>query len=375
MQAATSVRASRACESLSGQIVLVLQGGGALGAFQVGVYQAMHEAGIDPHWVVGTSIGAINAALIVGNPPERRLERLLAFWERVTHRPTGSFGLMLPGLDSMLNNLGAMTRGVPGFFRVSSTAMLGPHAAVGVERAAWYDTSPLRETLAELVDFECLNSFPTRLTVGAVNARTGAMRYFDSRDQRIGVDHIMASGALPPAFPAVRIDGEPYWDGGIYSNTPTEVVFDDNPRRDSVIFAVHLWNPEGGEPTSIWDVTGRHKEIQYSSRARAHILKLQQVHRLRHVIRELKRRLPEDMADDPEVAELAAWGCGTEMQVVRLLAPRLDGEDHTKDIDFTPAGIRARIEAGYAQGKRAIEAAPWTAAVDPMEGVAIHEYA
>ena len=380
-----------AAASLQGQIVLVLQGGGALGAFQAGVYQAMHEAGIDPHWVVGTSIGAINAAIIAGNPPEQRLGRLDAFWDAVEHRPFGAIGSMLAGMeglrglfggagalltgaDGLANNWSALTQGVPGFYRPSAAAWLGPRAAVGIERAAWYDTAPLRETLAGLVDFDCLNSNPTRLTVGAVNARTGAMCYFDSREQPIGLDHIMASGALPPAFPAVRIDGEPYWDGGIYSNTPTEVVFDDNPRRDSVIFSVHLWNPEGSEPTSIWDVAGRHKEIQYSSRAGAHIRKLQELHRLRHVIRELARRLPPDMANDPEVAELASWGCGTTMHVLRLQAPRLDGEDHTKDIDFTPAGIRARREAGYAQAKRAIGAAPWTGAVDPVAGIEIHSY-
>jgi NTE family protein len=260
-------------------------------------------------------------------------------------------------------------------FRPSATAWLGPRAAVGVERAAWYDTSPLRETLAGLADFDSLHGCPTRLTVGAVNARTGTMRYFDSREQLIGIDHVMASGALPPAFPAVRIEGEPYWDGGIYSNTPTEVVFDDNPRRDSVIFSVQLWNPEGAEPTSIWDVAGRHKDIQYASRAGAHIRKLQELHRLRHVIRELARRMPAEMAEHRDIAELAAWGCGTTMHVLQLQAPRLDGEDHTKDVDFTAAGIRARRAAGYAQAKRAIAAAPWTQAVDPIAGVALHAYA
>ncbi len=391
--ATPSPGASRRCEAaLPGQIVLVLQGGGALGAFQAGVYHAMHEAGIDPHWVVGTSIGAINAAIIAGNEPANRLDRLQRFWDAVEHRPFGPLGsifagtealrglfgaggLPLPGVDGLANNWSALTQGVAGFYRPSPAAWLGPRATVGVERAAWYDASPLRETLAALVDLECLNASRTRLTVGAVNARTGAMRYFDSRDQPLGLDHVMASGALPPAFPAVRIEGEPYWDGGIYSNTPTEVVFDDNPRRDSVIFAVQLWNPEGGEPTSIWDVHGRHKEIQYASRTRAHIRKLHELHRLRHVIRELAERIAPERSADPQVEELLAWGCGTTMHVLQLQAPRLDGEDHTKDIDFTAAGIRARREAGYAQAKRVIAAAPWTAAVDPIEGVAVHAYA
>jgi NTE family protein len=359
----------------SGQIVLVLQGGGALGAFQAGVYVALHEAGVDPHWVVGTSIGAINGALIAGNPPERRLEKLHAFWDGIEHRSPWYSALTYPGFNGHNNNLNALTFGVRGFFQPSPTSWLGPHAVVGIERAAWYDTSPLRETLGALVDFDYLNAGPTRLTVGAVNARTGAMRYFDSRDEPVRLEHVMASGALPPAFPAVRIDGEPYWDGGIYSNTPAEVVFDDHPRRDSVIFAVHLWSPEGSEPGTIWDVAGRQKEIQYASRARSHARKLQQTHRLRHVIRELARRLPRDVAEEPEIKALTAWGCGTTMQIVRLLAPRLDREDHTKDIDFTRAGMRARFSAGYAQGRRAIEAGAWQQPVDPVEGVAIHEYA
>jgi NTE family protein len=199
------------------------------------------------------------------------------------------------------------------------------------------------------------------------------MRYFDNRDAPIGVDHIMASGALPPAFPAVRIDGEPYWDGGVYSNTPIEAVLDDNPRRDATIFAVNVWQPKGPEPESIWQVMGRQKDIQYASRADSHIARQKQIHHLRHVIRQLAQRMPAGLRNDPELRELASWGCGTTMHVVRLLAPRLDGEDHTKDIDFTPAGVRARWQAGCADTMRAIERAPWTAQVDPIDGVVVHE--
>ena len=185
------------------------------------------------------------------------------------------------------------------------------------------------------------------------------MRYFDSRKERLGVDHVMASGALPPAFGAVRIDGVPYWDGGIYSNTPIEAVFDDKPRRDSLIFAVNVWHQEAPEPNSIWEVMARQKDIQFASRADSHIARQKQIHHLRHIIRELTKQLPAAKRADARVKELASWACGTQMHIAHLLAPRLKNEDHTKDIDFTPNGIRARREAGYADTMQMITRAPW----------------
>jgi NTE family protein len=359
--------------SLPGQVVLVLQGGGALGAYQVGVYQALHEAGIEPEWVIGTSIGAINAAIIAGNAPGERMARLEAFWDRVRHRVDGDPLRRLVGLANVPANAAAVLSGIPAFFTPNGAAWWGPHFPLGIERAAYYTTEPLRRTLADLVDVEHLGGGRTRLTVGAVNARTGQMRYFDSRGERLRLDHVLASGALPPAFPAVRIDGDPYWDGGIYSNTPIEAVLDDHPRRDSVIFTVQMWNPEGPEPETVWQVLGRQKDIQYASRASSHILRQKQIHRLRHVIRELAKHVPEKARASAQVRELASWGCGTTMHVARLVAPKLDGEDHTKDIDFTPAGIRARWQAGYADTRRMIARAPWNAPVDPIDGVVLHE--
>src|SRR6516165_8705128 len=211
-----------------------------------------------------------------------------------------------------------------------------------------------------------------RLTVGAAHVRTSEMRYFYSRETAITVQHVMASGALPPAFPAVRIDGELYWDGGILSNTPTEAIFDDNPRRDSLIFAVHMWNPMGPEPESIWEVLHRHKDIQYSSRVASHIARQRQVHKLRHVVSELVKLMPEDVRARPVVKDLAEYGGLARMHVVRLLAPRLDSENHTKDSDFSPTGIRLRWEAGYADTTRALQRAPWNDARDPLEGVILH---
>jgi NTE family protein len=199
------------------------------------------------------------------------------------------------------------------------------------------------------------------------------MRYFDSREIEIGVKHIMASGALPPAFPAIRIDGELYWDGGILSNTPTEVVFDDYPRRNSLIFAVHVWNPTGPEPETIWEVLHRQKDIQYSSRVANDIARQMQTHRLRHVIKELVGYVPEEVRNSEFVRDLAGYGCLTRMHVVSLLAPRIDNEDHTKDVDFSAVSIRRRWEAGYAHACRAIEQAPWQGEFDPLDGVILHE--
>lgn len=358
-----------------GQIVLVLQGGGALGAYQVGAYQALHEAGIEPDWVIGTSIGAINAALIAGNRREQRLAKLSEFWEGVEwHQPLGVSAALPWWIAGPASNFSTLTMGVPGFFEPNPKSWLGVRAPLGIEDASYYRTDQLRITLTRLVDFDLIGRNSTRLTVGAVNARTGAMRYFDSRREPLNVSHVMASGALPPAFPAVRIDGEPYWDGGIYSNTPTEAVLDDNPRKSSTVFSVHLWNPSGTEPQSIWDVLGRQKEIQYSSRAVSHVNRQKQIHRLRHVINEMARHVPERDRKSDEVRELMSWGCKTTVHIVRLLAPRLDGEDHTKDIDFTPTGIKARWAAGYADTRDAIAKKPWDCEVDPLEGLLLHEH-
>jgi NTE family protein len=355
------------------QTVLVLQGGGALGAYQVGVYQALHEHGVEPDWVIGTSIGAINAALIAGNQPENRLARLHAFWDAVEHAAPHDGLHLWPGLGNVFTNLHTVSRGIPNFFTPNPASWIGTQAQVGVEAASYYSTAPLHATLKSLVEFDLLAECRTRLTVGAVNVRSGRMHYFDSRDARLGPEHVMASGALPPAFPAIRVDGEPYWDGGIYSNTPIEAVLDDKPRRDSLIFAVSMWQPTGPEPESIWQVMGRQKDIQYASRAESHIARQKQIHHMRHIIRQMAGKVPPAQRDSPEFRELASWGCHTTMHVVRLQAPRLDGEDHTKDIDFTPTGVRARWQAGYADTLRALESQPWSAPIDPMDGVVVHQ--
>ena len=371
-QNAESVRAADQ-SAARGQIVLVFQGGGALGAYQVGVYQAMHEAGMEPDWVIGTSIGAINGTIIAGNRPDERMPKLERFWRLVQNHAAADFSAFWRSFGNAFSNYAIYTRGVEGFFSPNPDAAWGMHSHLGVERAAFYTTGPLRSTLSELIDFDHVNAKRTRLTLGAVNVASGEMRYFDSRDADLCATHVMASGALPPAFPAIRIDGEPYWDGGVYSNTPIEVVLDDKPRRDSLIFAANMWHPRGPEPETIWQVLGRQKDIQYASRANSHITRQQQIHRMRHIIRELGAHLPAGQRDAPAVQKLLAYGCATVMHVVPLLAPRIEGEDHTKDIDFTPAGVQARRQAGYADMRRALAQAPWRAEIDAMDGIILHE--
>lgn len=355
-----------------GQTILVLQGGGALGAYQVGVFQALQDAGIELDWVIGTSIGAINAALIAGSPPAERIARLTEFWHRI-ERYSYVPGIMPVWMSAAVRNMFAVTAGVPNFFAPQPAAFLGQHVPLGAEAASYYSVEPLMATLTDLVDFDLVNNGPTRLTVGAANVGTGQMRYFDSRDMTIDVRHVMASGALPPAFPAVRVDGELYWDGGIVSNTPVEAVFDDMPRRSAVIFAVHLWNPEGKEPETLWEVMNRQKDLQYASRAVSHIFRQRQIHKLRHIITELGALLPDEVRRRNDVAELIGYGCKTRMHVVRLLVPALDNEDHSKDIDFSPRGIAERRDAGYRHTMDVVEKRPWEAEVDEIEGFVLHE--
>ena len=356
--------------------MLVLQGGGALGSYQAGVYQALHEAGIEPDWIIGTSIGAINASLIAGNAPQNRLSRLREFWKKMEQNPVWSFRDVFPGFNEKLSYWSTVTNGIPGFFRPNALAHAGDSYPLGADRAGYYSTAPLEQTLNDLVDFKLVNACKPRLTVGAAHVRSSEMRYFDSRDCELGVKHIMASGALPPAFPAIRIDGELYWDGGILSNTPTEAVFDDNPRKNSLIFAVHLWNPVrrradhdggGAEPPQGRAVflAGSPARSRASSRRTGCAMSSTS----------LQRRLPEAERNSEAVRELAGYGCPTRMHVVRLLAPQLECETHTKDIDFSPSGIMQRWDAGYRHTKAVLDRKPWIGEFDPLSGVILHEQA
>ena len=369
--------ASRASSSGDGEVerlVLVLQGGGALGAYQAGVYHALHDAGLEPDWIIGTSIGAINASLICGNERGARLSALHEFWHRVSLKRNWPSWPLYPPFSQLMNYWSILGSGLQSFFEPNPFAFCGPHVHLGSDRAGYYSTEPLRKTLSELVDFKRLGREGPRLTVGTAHVRTSRMRYFDSKSDDLDVRHVMASGALPPAFPPIRIDGELYWDGGILSNTPTEIVFDEYPRYSSLIFAVHMWNPVGSEPETIWEVMHRQKDIQYSSRIASHITRQKQMHKLRHVIEELASLVPEAKTHTDHARELMSWGCNTRMNIVRLLAPSLLHEDQTKDVDFSRAGIRARWRAGYENAKTAIMKEPWRAPHDPLDAVVLHEF-
>lgn len=354
-----------------GETILVLQGGGALGAYQVGVFEALAEIGLEPDWVIGTSIGAINGSIIAGNAPSDRLENLNAFWDHITQ--FDPFKFSTSDASALALNFSTLAFGLPGFFRPNPMAMFNPFLELGPDKAGYYSTDPLRETLSDLIDFERINRGDTRLTVGAASVSDSEMHYFDSNDDAFSLDHTMASGALPPAFPPVRIKGQLYWDGGILSNTPVEYVFDARPRRNAFVISVQLWNHLGDEPQSVWQALNRQKDLQFSSRVEAHITRQRQIHRLRHIIAELAAKLP----DDPEVREatsaLAGHGCNTRMHLVRLLAAPLPAENHLKDVDFSPDGIRSRRDAGLRDTRKMLKQAPWRHDFDESEGLVLHD--
>ena len=258
------------------QIALLLQGGGALGSYQAGVYQALAEADLHPDWVAGISIGAVNAAIIAGNPPERRVDRLREFWETVSTSPLGVPYLKSVELKDEMNHQfvnqarawSILLFGAPNFFvpRMPPPLFWPPRIAT---KASYYDNSPLRTTLERLVDFDRINAGEMRFSVGAVDICSGDFTYFDTTTHRIGAEHVMASGSLPPGFPATEIDGKHYWDGGLVSNTPLQWVLECRPRRDTLALQVDLWNARGVMPKDLIEVEVRQKEIVYSSRNRA----------------------------------------------------------------------------------------------------------
>jgi NTE family protein len=347
--------------ALPGRVVLVMQGGGAPGCYQAGAYQALHEAGLEPDWIIGTSIGAINGAIIAGNEVIKRVERLQEFWEKLDSR-----------LPEPLNQLAPLVAGVPGFYYTNPLLAWGSDARVGIERAAMYLVDPLKKLLPELVDFDLVNSGNTRFTLGLTTVQTGQIRYFDSKQEKIGLEHIVGSSAIPPCFPAVLIDGEYYWDGGVYSNSPIEVVFDEYPRESSVVFAVQIWHTHGDRPESLSHAFMREKDILFGSRSRTHIIRQAQLHRMRRIIRELVDMLPEEQRHSPRVEELASWSCTTTMHLVEINAQPIEGETNARDYDFSRPAIQARWRAGYADTCRMLERRPWNDPIDPATDVTLY---
>jgi NTE family protein len=356
------------------RIVLVLQGGGALGAYQAGVYQALHEHDLVPDWIVGTSIGAINAALIAGNEQANRLQRVKAFWDRVSHPDAvdmSQVGDDLRRSNIWLNTVDTVLRGAPGFFapRLFSGFPFG--MPVVPEEASFYDTNPLKATLDDLVDFDYLNAEGgMRLTVNAVNVRSGELAHFDNRNLTLCPDHVRASGSLPPAFAPVRIDGELYWDGGLYSNTPLESVLNELPSGDTLCFMVDLWSAEGPEPVTLDEVATRQKDVTFASRSKRHIEDYAQTHTMQ---RKLYARLPEGTRSAGDEADLLALGCDATLHIVRLPYAGRDWHMAAKDVNFSKGSIEWRWDQGYRDAMRALTHAGWLQFVTDDAAVVVHE--
>jgi NTE family protein len=342
-------------------IALVLQGGGALGAYQAGVYEALAEADLHPDWISGISIGAINGALIAGNAPQERVDKLRAFWERVTDKPCFDWGerslwVKSDAVRQWLNQMSAyfaLAGGASGFFtpRFPMPWLQPPGTPAAT---SFYDTSRLKQTLEELVDFERINAQRLRFSVGAVNVRSGNFVYFDTATHPIGPEHIMASAALPPGFPAVEIDGEHYWDGGLVSNTPLQWIADSRPHFDTLAFQVDLWNARGELPFSIADVATRQKEIQYSSRTRAGTDSFKHIQRLRGALADLFEKLPEALRKGPEARLLQPLGDHKVYNIVHLIYRAKNYEGQSKDYDFSRASMEEHWRAGYRDAIRTL---------------------
>jgi NTE family protein len=363
------------------QTVLLLQGGGALGSYQAGVYQALAEANLHPDWVAGISIGAVNAALIAGNPPEKRVERLREFWEAVSTSPLGvpyfpSLAIPDDSTHSLVNQtsaLGILLFGAPYFF----APRLPPPMPWDVHRAdavSFYDVSPLKATLERLVDFDRINAGGTRLSVGAVNVRTGNFVSFDTTTQRIGPAHIIASGSLPPGFPATEIDGEYYWDGGIVSNTPLQWVLDSRPRRDTLAFQIDLWSAQGELPRNLADADVRAKEIRFSSRTRAGTDLYEYRQKLRVAFATLLERLPDELRGLPEVALLAAEATEKVCNIVHLIYRSKKYEGSAKDYEFSRRTMEEHWLAGYRDTLHSLGHAEIFVPPDRLEGVRTFDF-
>ena len=359
--------------------VLVLQGGGALGAYQAGVYEGMAERGFAPDWITGVSIGAINAALIAGNAPERRLERLREFWDRVSSGMPVVAPAQLEPLRIALNQLSAATAatfGVPGFFvpRVPP-AFLAPDGTPGA--LSVYDTSPLRDTLEELVDFELLNRKERiRLSVGAVNVHTGNSVYFDNQHDRLRPEHVMASGSLPPGFPPIVIDGNHYWDGGLVSNSPLWYVLDDSPRISALIVQVDLFSARGELPLNLDQVLERAKDIQYSSKTRFNTSRVQELEGLRHALGRLMRKLPASLREDPDYKLLRPISdYKRQITIAHLINRRFSHSTNSKDYEFSRTTVRQLWEAGLEDVRRTCANREWRKARELVSGVRVFDLA
>ncbi|MEI6153020.1 MAG: patatin-like phospholipase family protein [Deltaproteobacteria bacterium] len=356
------------------QSILALQGGGALGAYQAGAYEGLAEAGMLPTWVVGISIGGINAAIIAGNPPERRVERLRTFWDRVSSYAPLALPAWLDTMRPTMNKLSAssvMAFGIPSFFKPRV-----PPQAFAVDNSpgalSIYDTSPLTRTLEELVDFDLINRREVRLSLGAVSVREGQSVYFDNSHTRISADHVRASGALPPGFPPVTIDGEQYWDGGIVTNSPLAYVAAERPRTRVLLIEVDVFNARGELPRNLDQVMERAKDIQYASKMRMNTERFRELGEMRAALGRLIGKLPDGLKDDPDVQRLAPLCDEREWTIARLINRRTTNSGNTKDYEFSRATVNEAWDAGLEDVRRSAANIEW---MQPMDfGPGVHVY-
>jgi len=355
------------------KVALVLQGGGALGSYQAGVYQALAESEYSPDWVAGISIGAINAAIIAGNSPEDRVPRLRTFWEGITAPSAHWVALDCWPLDIWQRNASAfhtLSLGQPGFFRPRLPVEWNPLSPP----LSYYDTHDLRATLLRLVDFDLINrERDVRLSVGAVNVRTSRLVYFDSAEIIIRPEHVMASAALPPGFPPVEIDGEHYWDGGLVSNTPLQYVLDYYPRSSRLTFQVDLFSGHGQLPRNLENVNERISDVRYASRTRLNTDAFEQKHAVRFAINELEKLLPEDIKKTDQARRLHEYGCVTEMDIVQLIYRPMSPLGAAKDYEFGRGTMTSRWSQGRADATVTLAAAPWLDPKPPEVGVRVFD--
>ncbi len=357
------------------RVALVLQGGGALGAYQAGVYQALHEADIQPDWISGVSIGAINAALIAGNPSERRMERLTEFWESITARTVWAFtpdGDVFRQMRNATSSMMSAVLGQPDFFK---PRFPGPWFSVpgAAGATSYYDTAPLRDTLCKLVDFDLLNACDIRFSVGAVNVATGNLVHFDNANEVIGPEHILASGALPPAFPMVKIANDHYWDGGIVSNTPLQYLLNHEDGLNALVFQVDLFNARGVMPTDISEVMGRLKDVLYSSRTRHNTDVFRKVHAWKARLRAALLKMPQDLMSAEDHRMLEELEHQPEMTILQLIYQQKAYEGHAKDFEFSATSMREHWASGYDDTKRTLKHQDWLTIPPPGGGIVTHD--
>lgn len=368
--AARSLRPER-CD----RVALVLQGGGALGAYQAGVYQALHEAGIEPDWVSGVSIGAINAAIIAGNSPARRLDRLRQFWETITERKIWAFtpdGDVFRQARNSMSSMITMAYGQPGFF---APRQQSPWMSFSGSQGAtsYYDSAPLKETLKELVDFSLINDQAMRFSVGAVNVLSGNFIYFDNAHEAIEPEHIMASGALPPALPMVKIGTDHFWDGGIVSNTPLQHLLDQEDGLNSLVFQVDLFSSRGALPRDIQDVLARHKDIMYSSRTRYTTDLFRRMHKLKtHLLQALDKVPAADLSAEERKLK-AELGDLPEITILQLIYQQKAYEGHAKDYEFSGTSMREHWQSGYEDTRRTLKRQEWLSLPTEGAGIVVHD--